>query len=67
MTLSPLLCRGERERRRALTRLLPLLHGVCGGEGRGEEARFMIIGQFSLLIETRALLFRGDRSVSLPS
>src|SRR5262245_45565434 len=36
LTLSPLLRRRERERRRgALARLLPLLHGVGGG--RGEE------------------------------
>jgi hypothetical protein len=41
LALSPLLRRGERGKRRgALARLLPLLHGFCGGEGRGEEVRY---------------------------
>ena len=51
LALSPLLRRGERERRRgALARLLPLLHGFCGGEGRGEEER---VSQCVLMEEPR--------------
>src|SRR5436190_3520906 len=40
LTLSPFVPHGERECSRASTRTLPLLHGFCGGEGRGEEERF---------------------------